>query len=303
MQISLSILLIISVKIFIFDSNLKLTLLPNNFHFSTRNNFTIWYKFYNQRAMFRKILFVFFTFLGILLHNFNLSAQVGKTIDKSLDSLQQQMKVANQTLTTYGDSVQSVAFADKSLAQEYLDAISKLKTASWKNYADQVFAEAMLLPAFSGQKELMGSLLKIAKNNKIDYPAIRKKMTSEILKYDIINLMNEVAPKYAAFEEKKKKAAEGKPMTEDEAIEAKMAALNLATAQLETFMKRNKLENPRLSLDEWKKFWTDLLKDKKSKDLVLRGQKGLKGHPNLVEKEKSGSNMRDAFTALMNLEH
>lgn len=250
--------------------------------------------------MFRKILFIFFTFLGVL---FNLSAQTGKAIDKSLDSLQQQMKVANEALTTYGDSIQSVAFADKSLAQEYLDAISKLKTATWKNYADQVFAEAMLLPAFSGQKELMGSLLKIAKNNKIDYPAIRKKMTAEILKYDVINLMNEVAPKYAAFEDKKKKAAEGKPMTEAEAVEAKTAALNLATAQLENFMKRNKLENPRLSLDEWKKFWTDLLKDKKNKDLVLRGQQGLKGHPSLVEKEKSGSNMRDAFTALMNLEH
>jgi hypothetical protein len=92
-------------------------------------------------------------------------------------------------------------------------------------------------------------------------------------------------------------------MTENEATEAKTAALNIATEQIEAFMRRNRLENPRLSLEEWKKFWTDLMKDKKYKDLVLRGQQGLQGHPKLVEKEKSGSNMRDAFTALMNLEH
>jgi hypothetical protein len=252
--------------------------------------------------MFRITSYIVLIFSFFLLNSLSVFAQTDKNIDKSLDSLQQQIKIANEMLANYGDSIQSSAFVGKSLAQEYLDAISKLKTGNLKG-AEQVFAEAMLLPAFSGQKDLMGSLLKIAKNNKIDYPSIRKRIATQILKYDVVNLMNEVAPKYAAFADKNKKAAEGTKMTESEAAEAKMAALNLATAQLEAFMKKHKLENPRLSLDEWKKFWTELLKDKRNKDLVLRGQQGLKGHPSLVEKEKSGSNMRDAFVALMNLEH
>jgi hypothetical protein len=247
----------------------------------------------------RKLYFLFL----LLLPNFFVYGQSDKTITKSLDSLQIQMKTANEILTSYGDSIQSSFFIGKSLALEYLDAISKLKTAAWKSPVDQVFAEAMLLPAFSGQKTLMTSLLKLAKNNKIDYPSIRKKMAIEILKYDVVNVMNEVAPKYEAFANKSKKTVDIPKMTENEATEAKTAALNIATEQIEAFMKRNRLENPRLSLEEWKKFWTDLMKDKKYKDLVLRGQQGLQGHPKLVEKEKTGSNMRDAFTALMNLEH
>lgn len=254
--------------------------------------------------MFHKILRKIYFLTVLFLLTLSLYAQTDKNnIAKSLDSLQTQIKNANEMLTTYGDSVQSKAFLGKSMAQEYLDAVSKLKTATWKSYTDQVFAESMLLPAFSGQKDLMTSLLKIAKNNKIDYSKIRKKMTSEILKYDVVLLMSEVAPKYEAFVNKKKSKSDVLPMTEPEASEAKMVALNIATAQIDAFMKRNRVDNPRLSLEEWNKFWTDLLKDKKYKVAILKGQKGLKDHPKLVENEKSGSNMRDAFTALMNLQH
>ncbi len=249
--------------------------------------------------MYRKIYLLFL----LLFSTFFVHGQGGKDITKSLDSLQAQMKTANEALTSYGDSIQSSFFIGKSLGLEYLDAISKLKTASWKSPVEQVFAEAMLLPAFSGQKILMSSLLKIAKNNKIDYPSIRKKMTSEILKYDVVSVMNEVSPKYEAFVNKLKIKASVPKMSENEANEAKATALNIATEQIEVFMRRNRLENPRLSLEEWKKFWTDLMKDKKYKDSILKGQQGLQGYPKLVEIEKSGSNMRDAFTALMTLEH
>jgi hypothetical protein len=248
--------------------------------------------------MYRKIYFLVLLFLqGVFAY-----AQE-KDISKSLDSLQGQMKSANELLTNYGDSVQSKAFVGKSLAREYLDAVAKLKTAAWKSPVEESFAEAILLPAFTGQKDLMGLLLKLAKNNKIDYPSIRKKMTSEILKYDVVLLMTEVAPKYEAFLSRKKAKNEAPKMTESEASEAKMAALNIATSQIETFMKRNRTENPRLSIEEWKKFWTDLLKDKKYKEAILKAQQGLKQYEKLVEIEKTGSNMRDAFTALMNLEH
>lgn len=280
---SLCDIIIFSIKIYTFDNNSEILIFESMFH---------------------KILRKIYLFTVLFLLTLSLHAQTDKNnISKSLDSLQSQIKNANEMLTTYGDSVQSKAFLGKSMAQEYLDAVGKLKTASWKSYTEQVFAESMLLPAFSGQKDLMSSLMKIAKNNKIDYPTIRKKMTSEILKYDVVLLMSEVAPKYEAFVNKKKTKSDGLPMSEPEASEAKMVALNIATSQIDAFMKRNKVDNPRLSLDEWKKFWTDLLKDKKHKEAILKGQKGLKDHPQLVEKEKSGSNMRDAFTALMNLQH
>lgn len=228
-----------------------------------------------------------------------------KGITKSLDSLQIQQKAATDLLATYGDSVKSQFFSGKTVAQEYLTAIEKLKLATWKSYSEQAIAESMLLPAFTGQKDLMSSLLKVAKNNKIDVGGIRKKITTDILKYDIVQLMGEVAPKYEGFVLKKKAATEKvlPKMTEAEAIEAKRIALDLATSLLEAYMKKKRIENPRLSLKEWADFWTEMLKDKKHKETVLQGQQGLQNHPKLVEKEKAGTNMRDAFTALMDLKH
>jgi hypothetical protein len=244
-------------------------------------------------------------FLVLLCSTFSVYAQTDKGLASSLDSLQVQQKAATSLLTSYGDSVKSQFFTGKTVAQEYLSAIEKLKVASWKSYSEQVIAESMLLPAFTGQKDLMGSLLKVAKNNKIDVGGIRKKITTEVLKYDIVQLMGEVSPKYEALLSKKKAATEKvlPKMTEPEAIEAKVAALDLATTMLEAYMKKHRLENPRLSLKEWSTFWTELLKDKKYKEVILKGQQGLQNHPKLVEKEKSGSNMRDAFAALMDLQH
>ncbi|MFY7787622.1 MAG: hypothetical protein ACOVQA_07080 [Thermoflexibacteraceae bacterium] len=253
------------------------------------------------------ILRIFTFFVLITLYSTQLFAQnpADKTIQKSLDSLQDHIKSASELLTKYGDSIQSKLFVDKSLAQEYMDAMAKVKTASWKSYAEQVMAESMLLPAFSGQKELMGALLKVAKNNKLDAIGVRNKLTKEVLKYDIVALLNETNPKYANILTAKK--ASNTPaapqMTETEAVDAKTAAMNIATTKLETYMQRHRLDNPRLSLEEWRKFWTELLKDKTAKEVVLRGQQGLIAHPKLVEKEKTGSNMRDAFTALMQLQH
>jgi hypothetical protein len=250
-------------------------------------------------------IFTFFAFFTLYSTSIFAQSPADKTIQKSLDSLQDHIKSASELLTKYGDSIQSKLFVDKSLAQEYMDAMSKVKTASWKSYAEQVMAESMLLPAFSGQKDLMGALLKVAKNNKIDVMAIRNKLTKEVLKYDIVALMGEVNLKYTNILTTKKtnNTPAAPQMTETEAVDAKTAAMNLATTKLEAYMQRHRLDNPRLSLEEWGKFWTELLKDKTTKEVVLRGQQGLVAHPKLVEKEKIGSNMRDAFTALMQLQH
>lgn len=238
----------------------------------------------------------------------------------AFDSLKVQIKEAEGLIADYGDEIDIQSLHLK-VSDEYPNALNKVRQAQWKDANERFFAESVLLPAFSGRKDLLNAMNKAAKNRQVNTLVVRNKLTYDILKYDIVLLVGELAPKYATKLEKSKAATEGAvastknepgkvaltaqtapKQTEAEAKDAKDAAINLVSSHLEAFMIKHNEGNPKLSVDQWKMLWNQLKAGRNSKDIVVKGQRALKDYPKILETEKFGSNMRNALEALANLD-